>query len=202
MMYNEILDFLHVFDGDAPEDESQAATESNIDPFKATVDRIIQLENSVVSNQQNLNDLVDILSIAKSGNAAIQVGALKLLMQAVSHEGENASQSTGSYEFPNSLYLNILELVLDSTEASDQLLRSLADSYLNLYDDLRYYFFRDVAKIASPDYDPFKTGGRSGARTKSLVEETESFVSNTFAVMGMVRVVPTAKEYTAFWVNS
>ncbi|KAJ2580828.1 Maturation and nuclear export of 40S ribosomal subunits interacting protein, partial [Coemansia sp. RSA 1836] len=234
---------------------------------KATVDRIIQLENSVVSSQQNLNDLVDILSIAKSGNvettfvatnslgrifaalwkqgllkrqkektpaaaaastavvsewlrsnyneylgvlkaqlkhseAAIQVGALKLLMQAVSHEGENASQSTGSYEFPNSLYLNILELVLDSTEASDQLLRSLADSYLNLYDDLRYYFFRDVAKIASPDYDPFKTGGRSGARTKSLVEETESFVSNTFAVMGMVRVVPTAKEYTAFWVNS
>ncbi|KAJ2641291.1 MAPK protein hog1 [Coemansia sp. RSA 1694] len=286
MMYNEILDFLHVFDGDAPEDESQAATESNIDPLsaasstdtqatansteessKATVDRIIQLENSVVSSQQNLNDLVDILSIAKSGNvettfvatnslgrifaalwkqgllkrqkektpaaaaastavvsewlrsnyneylgvlkaqlkhseAAIQVGALKLLMQAVSHEGENASQSTGSYEFPNSLYLNILELVLDSTEASDQLLRSLADSYLNLYDDLRYYFFRDVAKIASPDYDPFKTGGRSGARTKSLVEETESFVSNTFAVMGMVRVVPTAKEYTAFWVNS
>ncbi|KAJ2865400.1 Maturation and nuclear export of 40S ribosomal subunits interacting protein [Coemansia aciculifera] len=228
---------------------------------KAVVDRIILLENNVVSSQQNLNDVVDILSIAKSGNvetmfvatnslgrifaglwkqgllkrnkdgktaastvsdwlrgnyneyigilktqlkhseAAIQVAALKLLMQAVVHEGENASKSSGSYEFPNSLYLSILELILDGSEASDHLLRTLADSYLNLYDDLRYYFYRDVAKIASPDYDPFKSG-KSGARTKSLVEEAESFVRNTFAVMGMIKVVPTAKEYTAFWVNA
>ncbi|KAJ2259931.1 Maturation and nuclear export of 40S ribosomal subunits interacting protein [Coemansia sp. RSA 376] len=280
MMYNEILDFLHVFD-DAPADSSQE-TESNIDPLsaasstdsqatasssgsreesKAVVERIIQLENNVVSSQQNLNDVVDILSIAKSGNvetmfvatnslgrifaglwkqgllkrnkegktaastvsdwlrgnyneyigilktqlkhseAAIQVAALKLLMQAVVHEGENMSKSSGSYEFPNSLYLSILELILDGSEASDHLLRTLADSYLNLYDDLRYYFYRDVAKIASPDYDPFKSG-KSGARTKSLVEEAESFVRNTFAVMGMIKVVPTAKEYTAFWVNA
>ncbi|KAJ2698136.1 Maturation and nuclear export of 40S ribosomal subunits interacting protein [Coemansia sp. IMI 209128] len=227
---------------------------------KAVVERIIQLENNVVSSQQNLNDIVDILAIAKSGKvetafvatnslgrifsglwkqgllkrskdekaatstvsewlrsnyneymgvlktqlkhqeAAIQVAALKLLMQAVAHEGENASRSSGSYEFPNSLYLSILELILDGSEASDHLLRSLADSYLNLYDDLRYFFYRDIAKIASPDFDPFKSG-KSGARSKSLVEEAESFVRNTFAVLGMIKVVPGAKEYTAFWVS-
>ncbi|KAJ2740724.1 Maturation and nuclear export of 40S ribosomal subunits interacting protein, partial [Coemansia sp. BCRC 34301] len=274
MMYKEILDFLHVFDGDA---SAASAEEPNIDPLSATsstdtpeeskevVDQIIELENKVVSSQQNLNDLVDILRIAKSGNvetmfvatnslgrifaglwkqgllkrsgkeenastaavhswlrsnyneylgvlkaqlkhaeAAIQVGALKLLMQAVAHEGMHASQSSGAYEFPNALYLNILELVLDSTEPTDQLLRSLADSYLNLYDDLRYYFYRDVAKIASPDYDPFKTGGRSGVRSKSLVEEAEAFVRNTFAVLGMIKTAGTTfagREYTAFWVG-
>ncbi|KAJ2403764.1 Maturation and nuclear export of 40S ribosomal subunits interacting protein, partial [Coemansia sp. RSA 2531] len=177
--------------------------ESKLEESKAVVERIIQLENNVVSSQQNLNDVVDILSIAKSGNvetmfvatnslgrifaglwkqgllkrnkegktaastvsdwlrgnyneyigilktqlkhseAAIQVAALKLLMQAVVHEGENMSKSSGSYEFPNSLYLSILELILDGSEASDHLLRTLADSYLNLYDDLRYYFYRD-----------------------------------------------------------
>ncbi|KAJ2810787.1 Maturation and nuclear export of 40S ribosomal subunits interacting protein [Coemansia furcata] len=226
---------------------------------KAVVERIIQLESNVVSSQQSLNDIVDILDIAKTGNvetmfvatnslgrifaglwkqgllkrskeqtasgavsewlrgnyneylgvlrthlkhkeAAIQVAALKLLMQAVAHEGGHASGAAGAYEFPNALYLGILELILDGGEASDHLLRTLADSYLNLYDDLRYFFYRDVAKIASPDYDPFKRG-KSGARSQSLVEEAESFVRNTFAVMGMIKVMPTANAYTAFWIS-
>ncbi|KAJ2342019.1 Maturation and nuclear export of 40S ribosomal subunits interacting protein, partial [Coemansia sp. RSA 2673] len=119
--------------------------------------------------------------------------------------GENASRASGSYEFPNSSYLSIIELVLDSSVASDHLLRTLADSYLNMYDDLRYYFYRDVAKIASPDYDPFKGNkNKSGARSKSLVDDAESFVRNTFAVMSMVRVMPKAQsaDYNSFWVSA
>ncbi|KAJ2900858.1 Maturation and nuclear export of 40S ribosomal subunits interacting protein [Coemansia aciculifera] len=241
---------------------------------KAAVERIIALESNIVSKQENLNDLVDILSIAKSGTvetkfvatnslgrifsalwkqgllkrptgkeqkttavvsewlrdnyneylgvlkeqlkhgeeAAIQVGALKQLMQAVAHEGENASRGSSSgYEFPNALYLSILELVLDRPVAeeeeeggaSHQVLRVLADSYLNLYDDLRYFFYRDVAKLASPDYDPFRTGGRSGARTKALVEEAEGFVRNAFLVMGtMVKATAGVGGHAAgFWVT-
>ncbi|KAJ2473254.1 Maturation and nuclear export of 40S ribosomal subunits interacting protein, partial [Coemansia sp. RSA 2322] len=233
---------------------------------KAATDRIIQLENNVLNSQQNLNDIVEILGLAKGANvesafvainslsrifsalwrkgllkrskeqdssaantvnewlrgnyndyigvlkavlkrdeAPMQVAALKLLLQTLVLEGENASRASGSYEFPNSSYLSIIELVLDSSVASDHLLRTLADSYLNMYDDLRYYFYRDVAKIASPDYDPFKGNkNKSGARSKSLVDDAESFVRNTFAVMSMVRVMPKAQsaDYNSFWVSA
>ncbi|KAJ2444057.1 hypothetical protein GGF42_006430, partial [Coemansia sp. RSA 2424] len=51
MMYNEILDFLHVFDDGAPEDESQAATESSIDPLSAASSTDTQATaNSTVSH--------------------------------------------------------------------------------------------------------------------------------------------------------
>ncbi|KAJ2606306.1 Maturation and nuclear export of 40S ribosomal subunits interacting protein [Coemansia sp. RSA 1722] len=230
---------------------------------KELVENIRRLEANVLSSQQNLNDIVDILKIAKGdgtetvfaaisslgriysalwakglvsrskehkdtasakvsdwlrdnynqyidlllamlsrGDAPMQVAALKLLLQMVEKEGQYASKSTGVYEFPNSSYIAIIESVLDNGAASDHLLRSLADSYLNIYDDLRMYFYRNVTKMASPDYDPFRKTKRSGPRTEHLVEQVEAFVQNTFTVMSMIRVVPkkTVGELDSLWV--
>ncbi|KAJ2887844.1 Maturation and nuclear export of 40S ribosomal subunits interacting protein [Coemansia asiatica] len=227
------------------------------------IESVRRMEASVLSSQQNLNDVVDIFNIAKGdeseavfvaisslgriynalwekdllnrskkhkdtaaakvsdwlrdnynqyvvllrsmlshSEAPMQVAALKLLLQMIEKEGESTGRNTGMYEFPNDSFIAVIEAVLDNSAASDHLLRSLADSYLNIYDDLRMYFYRDVTKMASPDYDPFRKSKRGGPRTSHVVEQVEAFVQNTFAVMSMVRVAPkkTAEELDSLWV--
>lgn len=238
--------------------------EDSKEESRALVERIIQLEAGILSSQDNLNDIRDIITTAKSDNievvfasvhalgrifaalwkkgllnrnkddsasaqvsdwlrgnynayidilkamlrqqdASLQSTALKQLLPALQSEGENASAVSGKYEFPNTSYLAIVDLVLNSSEASDYLLRILADSYLNSYDDLRFYFYRNVAKIGSPDYDPFKSNrSKSGARAHSLITESEAFAKNTFAVMSMIRVMPKESNHdiSSFWVGN
>ncbi|KAJ1813126.1 Maturation and nuclear export of 40S ribosomal subunits interacting protein, partial [Coemansia sp. RSA 2599] len=239
------------------------AQSSGAKDAKELVESVRRLETSVLSSQQNLNDIVDIFEIAKGGSAeaafaaisslgriysglwakellsrskehkdtaaakvsdwlrdnynqyvgllrtmlshddaAMQVAALKLLLQMIEKEGRSAGKSAGTYDFPNGSYIAVVEAVLDNGAASDHLLRSLADSYLNIYDDLRMYFYRDVAKMASPDYDPFRKGRRGGVRGSHVVEQVEAFVQNTFTVLSMVRVMPkkAAGELDSLWV--
>ncbi|KAJ2787219.1 Maturation and nuclear export of 40S ribosomal subunits interacting protein [Coemansia interrupta] len=156
--------------------------------------------------RENYNQYIDLLrATLQKPEAPMQVAALKLLLQMIEKEGESVSKLSGSYEFPNESYLRAIEAVLDNSNASEHLLRALADSYLNSYDDLRMYFYRDIAKIASPDYDPFKKR-RNGEKRENggsaLVEKVEAFVQNTFAVMSMVRVMPkrTADQLDSLWV--
>ncbi|KAI7826442.1 CBF/Mak21 family-domain-containing protein [Kickxella alabastrina] len=159
--------------------------------------------------RDNYNQYTDLLrTMIRNGEAAMQVAALKLSLQMLGKEGQNMTQLSGAYEFPNEGYLATLECVLDNNKASEHLLRTLADSYLNSYDDLRMYFYRDVAKILSPDYDPFKGSRRNGAsssasRASALLEGTEVFVHNAFTVMNMVRVMPKAEvaQLDSMWVS-
>ncbi|KAJ2397027.1 Maturation and nuclear export of 40S ribosomal subunits interacting protein, partial [Coemansia sp. RSA 2559] len=150
-----------------------------------------------------------------SKEAPMQVGALRLLVQMLQKEGHCLKQTTNVYSFPNSSFLALVESVLDNAAASEHLLRTLAESYVNAYDDMRYYFYRNVVKIASPDYDPFKrNSGRKNANSSSndagndgqsrkLVKNMPAFIKNVFAVMSLVRVMPKADimELTEFWVK-
>ncbi|KAJ2359634.1 Maturation and nuclear export of 40S ribosomal subunits interacting protein, partial [Coemansia sp. RSA 2607] len=153
--------------------------------------------------RDNYNQYIDLLrSTLQKPEAAMQVMALKQLMQMLEKEGAAVGKVSGVYEFPNESYLRTLEAVLDNDNASDHVLRTLADSYLNIYDDLRMYFYRDLAKIASPDYDPFKKT-RTGERgSGTVVEKAEAFVQNAFAVLNMIRVMPKrkAEQFDSLWV--
>ncbi|KAJ2670563.1 Maturation and nuclear export of 40S ribosomal subunits interacting protein [Coemansia spiralis] len=176
---------------------------------QALIDRVHEWESGVLRSQQNLNDIVEIFGAAEGEKEApMQVVALRMLLQMLEKEGHSAYKSSGVYTFPNSSFLAIVELVLNNSAASDHLLRTLAESYANSYDDLRFYFYRNVAKIASPDYDPFKRsnnkpGFNGGTRVKLLTEESSVFIKNAFTVMNLIRVTPKKDimDITDFWVR-
>ncbi|KAJ2271787.1 Maturation and nuclear export of 40S ribosomal subunits interacting protein [Coemansia sp. RSA 451] len=226
---------------------------------KSTVERVHKLEANVLNSHQNLNDIVEIYTIAQSTNAEaaftavnslgriysamwtkgllkrtkgpqqdaaaakvsewlrdnyrqytdllrsmlghreapIQVTSLRLYLQMMDKEGQALGRAANNYVFPNDSYLEIIETVLNSDATSEHLVRTLVDSYLNSYDDLRLYFYRNVAKLASPDYDPFKNRGNKGAR-KNTVSDT--FVRHAFAVMNQIRTVFSADSDASLWI--
>ncbi|KAJ1666408.1 Maturation and nuclear export of 40S ribosomal subunits interacting protein [Coemansia sp. RSA 1813] len=165
------------------------------------------------SNYKMYTDLLR--STLKSKEAPMQVGALRLLVQMLEREGHRIHQSTDVYTFPNASFLAIVDSVLDNAAASEHLLRTLAESYINSYDDMRYYFYRNVVKLASPEYDPFKrnssrknanaSGSGSGkdSQSRKVIEDTPMFIKNAFTVMGLVRVMPKTDvmKLTDFWVK-
>ncbi|KAJ1955193.1 Maturation and nuclear export of 40S ribosomal subunits interacting protein [Dipsacomyces acuminosporus] len=154
--------------------------------------------------RDNYNDFVGLLKdMLKHDESPMQVTALKLLLQLVEREGESLCRASGGYEFPNASYLSIIEMVLDNKAASSHLLRTLTDSYLSSYDDLRFYFYRNIVKLASPDYDPFKKQKKHVTRSGSQVEEASVFARNTFTVLNSIRTPPKADkaEIASFWVS-
>ncbi|KAJ2161253.1 Maturation and nuclear export of 40S ribosomal subunits interacting protein [Coemansia sp. RSA 552] len=138
-----------------------------------------------------------------SKEAPLQVTALRLLLQTMAKEGEAMTKAAGSYMFPNDSYLPTIEAVLGSSATSDHLLRIFADSYLNSYDDLRMYFYRDVAKLASPDYDPFSSNAtKRKAQSDTDTAVSAVFVQNAFSILNQIRVMPKteAEDIKSFWV--
>ncbi|KAJ2557508.1 Maturation and nuclear export of 40S ribosomal subunits interacting protein [Coemansia sp. RSA 1933] len=166
--------------------------------------------------RSNYNMYIELLRrMLKSKEAPMQIGSLRLLVQMLQKEGHSIHQSTDVYAFPNASFLAIVDGVLDNAAASEHLLRTLAESYINAYDDMRYYFYRNVVKIASPEYDPFKrNSGRKNAnasgdgsgkdgQSRKPVQDTSVLVKNAFTVMGFVRVMPKTDvmKLTDFWVG-
>ncbi|KAJ2785458.1 Maturation and nuclear export of 40S ribosomal subunits interacting protein [Coemansia javaensis] len=243
-----------------------SGTDHAIDEERALIESVRKWEAGVASSHQNINDIAEILRVAKgehveaafaaigslgriyaglwtkgllrrgraqdaAGSAAaakvagwlrdhynqymellrtllghreapMQVAALRALMQMVGKEGEAASE----YAFPNEGYLGAIETVLGSSATSEHLLRTLAEAYVGSYDDLWLYFYRNVARIMSPDYDPFKGSARrgGGAAGRQRAEVSETLVRNAFAVLSQVRAAPkTEREaITAFWAGT
>ncbi|KAJ1943731.1 Maturation and nuclear export of 40S ribosomal subunits interacting protein, partial [Linderina macrospora] len=134
----------------------------------------------------NYNEYVGLLKgLLGHGDAALQVMALKILMQLVQHEGANLSRLAGAYDFPNDLLQAVLEKVLNSETPSDHLVRTLVDSYIDSYDDIRLYSYRGMARMLS--------GSDAG----------DALVRNMYAVMMAIRSVPQrdGSAYGAFWVD-
>ncbi|KAJ2081074.1 Maturation and nuclear export of 40S ribosomal subunits interacting protein [Coemansia sp. RSA 988] len=153
--------------------------------------------------RSNFNMYTDLLkTMLGHSDAPMQVAALRMLLQLLSKEGESLIKIAGEYAFPNESFMEIIEAVLNIGTANEHLLRVLVESYLNMYDDLRIYFYRTVAKMASPDYDPFKHNSKRGPRSKISTEVSETFIRNTFAVMSEIRAVPKTDiaDIKSFWV--
>ncbi|KAJ1729143.1 Maturation and nuclear export of 40S ribosomal subunits interacting protein [Coemansia biformis] len=138
--------------------------------------------------RDNYNLYIDLLrTMLRHKEAPMQVAALRALMQMIEKEGQAACRAAGGYAFPNESYIEVLVAVLDNDAASEHLLRTLSESYVSSYDDLRLYFFRDIAKITSPDYDPFKNSTSRGGAGKRRAEVSAVLIQNAFAVLSQVR---------------
>ncbi|PIA14482.1 CBF-domain-containing protein, partial [Coemansia reversa NRRL 1564] len=152
----------------------------------------------------NFNMYTDLLKTMLShSEAPMQIAAMRMLFQLLSKEGESLIKAAGGYAFPNESFMEIIESVLNISTASEHLLRGLVESYLNVYDDLRIYFYRSFAKMAAPDYDPFKHNSKKGPRNKMPTEISEMFVRNAFAVISEIRAIPKTDiaDIKSFWIT-
>ncbi|KAJ2708499.1 Maturation and nuclear export of 40S ribosomal subunits interacting protein, partial [Coemansia spiralis] len=92
--------------------------------------------------RDNYNLYIELLrAMLRHKDAPMQVAALRALMQMLEKEGQAGCRAAGGYAFPNESYLEVIVAVLDNDVASENLLRTLNDSYVSSYDDLRMYFF-------------------------------------------------------------
>ncbi|KAJ2768803.1 Maturation and nuclear export of 40S ribosomal subunits interacting protein, partial [Coemansia nantahalensis] len=153
--------------------------------------------------RDNYNLYIELLrTMLRHKDAPMQVAALRTLMQMMEKEGQAGCRAAGGYAFPNESYLEAIVAVLDNDAASDHLLRTLNDSYVSSYDDLRMYFFRNVAKIMSPDYDPFKNSTSRGGNAARRASVSAVLIQNSFAVLSQIRGAAKAAgdDASSFWV--
>ncbi|KAK9456518.1 CBF/Mak21 family-domain-containing protein [Dipodascopsis uninucleata] len=76
----------------------------------------------------------------------IKISSLTIVMRLIKEEGIYMP-SSGEYYFPKALFCRLVAKLCD--QSSDDLILELVESYVNVYEDVRYYFFQSVGIIAS-----------------------------------------------------
>ncbi|KAK9768443.1 Maturation and nuclear export of 40S ribosomal subunits interacting protein [Basidiobolus ranarum] len=113
---------------------------------------------------------------------SLQVTALNLLLDFIAKE----TSITGV--FPNFLYYKIVEALAYNQNFNGGLQSALMEKYINYYDDLRYYFLKDLAKVFSIEL------------TKPSNANKATLVANGFAMLEQLRTMPTEEsEIDEFW---
>jgi U3 small nucleolar RNA-associated protein 19 len=96
-------------------------------------------------HEQYLDYLTYIRSLLASEEPGLQLPALNILMTMIKSESENFMNTSGSYHFSNNIYGPIVKAIIINDNFNEHLRKELVDKYLNVYDDLRHYFFKDAA---------------------------------------------------------
>lgn len=89
-----------------------------------------------------LNLLRDLLSSDEPG---LQLPAFTILMNNMKSESEYFMNTNGTYHFANAAYGPIVRAIVYNPNFNDHLKKEVVEKYLNVYDDLRHYFFKDTA---------------------------------------------------------
>ncbi|KAI9340018.1 CBF/Mak21 family-domain-containing protein [Zopfochytrium polystomum] len=83
----------------------------------------------------------------QDADKALQVSALHSLLNVLRAESKSAMTSGGSWTIENMSYVSIIDTIVNSPAQSvDAVVETFVSHYLNEYDDLRLYFYRNVAK--------------------------------------------------------
>ncbi|KAJ1972120.1 Maturation and nuclear export of 40S ribosomal subunits interacting protein, partial [Dimargaris verticillata] len=136
-VYSSIHALLRIYtpfikDGTTREKAAQDE-QAEVAPAKAKVDQWVRKKYSQFHATLN--------SLLRHDNTTLQVAAARIFMQLIEKESMASSELSGSYRFAHGTYRRVLRTVLSTPQLSDELCHLLVNSYLNTYDDLRYYFF-------------------------------------------------------------
>ncbi|KAI7898713.1 uncharacterized protein BX663DRAFT_533210 [Cokeromyces recurvatus] len=159
--------------------------------------------------REQYTDYVSYLrSLLESDEPGLQLPALNILMGIIKSESENTMNSSGAYHFANNVYGLVVKEIITNTNFNEHLRKELVDKYLNVYDDLRHYFFKDAAEIMEHAYKDTKEMTKKSKDTNEnkrlkLSEEQEDLhlmASNVFTILESIRTMPTeASEINEFW---
>ncbi|KAI8890159.1 CBF-domain-containing protein [Backusella circina FSU 941] len=158
-----------------------------------------------------LDYLTFVRSLLSSDEPGLQLPALNILMTMIKSESEHAMNNSGAYHFANDVYGPTVRAIINNTNFSEPLRRELIEKYLNVYDDLRHYFFKDAAELIEKALKEKDEDTMTKKKNKAKkVEDNNSsnnnnkslslLASNVYAIVEGIRTMPTeASEIDEFW---
>ncbi|CAG8436646.1 6373_t:CDS:10 [Ambispora gerdemannii] len=153
-----------------------------------------------------VNKLIDFLGHVEPG---LQIPSLKILLDLLKSESAFLTFSAGSCQFSNNHFFRVVEGLLDNENFSEPLKNEFVEKYWNVYDDLRFYFLKDAAKIINLLLDSGTAKDQSGPSLKKrkMQEKPDSkklnrLMENTFSILDNLRTMPTDEsEIDGFWIG-
>ncbi|KAG1175479.1 hypothetical protein G6F70_004098 [Rhizopus microsporus] len=137
----------------------------------------------------------------------LQLPALNILMSNIKSESEYAMNTSGAYHFANHVYGPIIKAIITNPNFNDHLRKEVVEKYLNVYDDLRHYFFKDAAEVMNRAYQTKQSTTEVEQKKKKLKfsEEVQQddlglMASNVLSILENISTMPTdASEIDEFW---
>ncbi|CAH1757990.1 18946_t:CDS:10, partial [Entrophospora sp. SA101] len=115
------------------------------------------------------------------------------------------TKASGDFYFPNNQYYRIVEALIDNENFNEHLLNEFVEKYWNIYDDLRFYFFKDIINFA---VDNGKSKEKYGPLSKKIKNERSqeerlyNLMENTLQILENLRTMPTdSSEIDEFWTS-
>ncbi|RIB26750.1 hypothetical protein C2G38_181939 [Gigaspora rosea] len=139
----------------------------------------------------------------------LQVPSLNILLDLLKIESIYLTTSSGAYHFSNNHFYRIVEGLIDNENFNEHLQTEFIDKYWNKYDDLRFYFLKNAAKIINLATNSGKPKDRSGPiskkkRTNERLDDNKlnNLMENTFSILENLRTMPTdTSEIKDFWIG-
>ncbi|CAG8684328.1 7198_t:CDS:2, partial [Cetraspora pellucida] len=140
---------------------------------------------------------------------SLQVSSLNILLELLKTESIHLTTSSGTYHFSNNHFYRVVEGLIDNENFSEHLQTEFIENYWNKYDDLRFYFLKNAAKIINLATNSGKPKDRSGpiSKKKRINERLDdvklnNLMENTFSILKNLRTMPTdASEIKDFWIG-
>ncbi|CAG8757004.1 4765_t:CDS:10 [Cetraspora pellucida] len=106
---------------------------------------------------------------------SLQVSSLNILLELLKTESIHLTTSSGTYHFSNNHFYRVVEGLIDNENFSEHLQTEFIEKYWNKYDDLRFYFLKNAAKIINLATNSGKPKDRSGPISKTFEKDEEEF---------------------------
>ncbi|CAJ0632637.1 15382_t:CDS:10 [Entrophospora sp. SA101] len=149
-----------------------------------------------------INNLYGLIGQEEPG---LQIPSLNILLDLLRIESIYYTKASGDFYFPNNQYYRIVEALIDNENFNEHLLNEFVEKYWNIYDDLRFYFFKDIINFA---VDNGKSKEKYGPLSKKIKNERSqeerlyNLMENTLQILENLRTMPTdSSEIDEFWTS-
>ncbi|GBB94666.1 hypothetical protein RclHR1_00240014 [Rhizophagus clarus] len=199
VIHSAIYALYRIFSPLLSKGELQKPKNENLERDKKGLIKIWLRDNYV----QYVNTLCNFLRHEEPG---LQIPSLNILLNLLKIESAYLTSASGTHQFSNNHFYHIVEGLIDNENFSEPLKNEFVEKYWNTYDDLRFYFLKNAAKIINFLLDSGKPKDKVGPVSKKKrldeksVDKLNNLMENTFSILEHLRTMPTdASEIDEFW---
>ncbi|KAI8972279.1 hypothetical protein BDB01DRAFT_845146 [Pilobolus umbonatus] len=146
-----------------------------------------------------------VTGLLESDEPGLQIPSLNILMSIVKSESEHAKERTKNYHFANEFYGPVVKSLVLNKNLNDHLKREVIDKYINVYDDLRHYFYKNTASVIERLLEQEEPSSSSRSAKKIKLAESSDLsriAKNALDLVDGIRTMPTEEsEIDEFWTS-
>ncbi|KAI7871719.1 CBF/Mak21 family-domain-containing protein [Spinellus fusiger] len=143
-------------------------------------------------------------SLISHEEPGLQVPSIDILMHLIRTSSEVVYLDTQQYAFANEVYGPIVDAIVRNPNFTKPLFTHVTEKYLNVYDDLRHYFYKNAAEIIEKELKKSEKETSSIKKQRSASEEEKRLIAqNVFSIIEAIRSMPTEEsEIDTFWTEN